>query len=190
MTDVQRTPLTIDPADLLQAFGQSASTCTPQAPAVAPGDGLEAVWAAVRAAGEGAGLGLLAASVVTGLRARVSEVTARVGAGPAVTVALSGPWSPGTTADASPRWVSDLLQAAGGRTAAPEAAEVTLILGPEMAGDTPRSDVRVAIDLRRPGPRLAEAAEVLAAALHPERCSDLAVRHAARIARRTRPPGN
>jgi hypothetical protein len=170
--DAPTTPSTIDPDELAQAFGQPSGRLGPLPP-LGPGAGLEDVWAALRSAGEATGLGLLAASVVTGLKARLGEVAARLSCVEPVDVVLSGPWRP----EGDPRWLRELLSHAGGRPReAGRAGALSLTLGP------PGSGAQLAVDLRGPGPRLPEAAEVLAAALHPGRCADLVERHAARLA--------
>jgi hypothetical protein len=186
MQDAEHTSTSLEADELASALGQPPGTVAATRLGASAENGLAEVWAAVRRAGERAGLGLLAASVATGLEARVGEVTARVAGAPLAAIALAGAWLP---EGASPKWLRELVGAAGGRLCA-EGEEPALCVsaGPLVPPEAlePSGGVapvrRVWVDLRRPGPRLAEAAEVLGAVMHPGRCEDLARRHAARIA--------
>jgi hypothetical protein len=141
---------------------------------------LDDVLRAMQQGGERAGLGLLAASVVRGLEARLLEVRGRVAGERSLPVMLTGPWAPPAQAEAP--WLDDVLAAAGARRS--DALDARpLLLGPrDTDASRPPEAAHLVLDLRRPGPDLARAAEVLAAALHPEACPDLLRRHGHLIA--------
>jgi hypothetical protein len=204
MNETDCTQTSLDLLAVERALGLAGKMETTSSAARLPPDaGLGDVWDGIRSLGEEAGLGLLAASVVAGLEARLRDVERRLAVHEAREVSLSGPWAPVRLeghGGAHPAWCRALIAAAGGRlsdgsaepTEEPDVGvEVRLHLGPPPGvnpegarPDEPGAepDARpVALDLRRVGPDLARAAEVLAAAIHPEACPDLVRRHAAHL---------
>ena len=137
---------------------------------------LEDVWSDVVRVGRALGLGMTAEAVANGFKSRVEKVARRL---PATrpTVFFAAATAP---------WMADVIRAAGGRAAdAPNDADVVVSIGPDVFDTTStasseRFAVRDYALFTRPGPRLVEAIETLAAILHPDVFPDLVARHAAR----------
>lgn len=135
------------------------------------------VFADIVRVGEALDLGLTARAVVTGLRARLQAVSERAQALPAppnrprvrLRTPTDAPPIIGGPAGPYP-WLGELLAHAGGVPASPtDPADLELTLGAQAIAY-----------VTRPGPRLIDAIELLAAALHPAAFPELVRRHAGR----------
>jgi iron complex transport system substrate-binding protein len=143
------------------------------------GTSLDVILRDIERVGETLELGLVGLSIAGGLRARIDSVREAVAGVVPGRIACLGRL-------ASLPWLSDLVAVAGGEIAATAAADLVLNcradVDPEpalAAATTARSvvlDEAQASRFLRPGPRVAEAVEVFAALLHPERVPRLVAR--------------